>query len=76
MKRAIRQVPEDQEFEELEEVKERIRREKWWVGKKLYSHNIISICLREIAENYGQAEANKAIRELRLKRLGWHEEEV
>lgn len=38
-----------------------------------FSHNIIAITLQIIANEYGVAEANKAIRELKLDKLGWSE---
>lgn len=41
-----------------------------------YSHNIISIILRDIANHHGKAVANKAIRDLGLDELGWEEEPV
>ena len=60
--------------ETLIELREDIRKERRYVDRKPYSHNIISSCLRIIAEKYGKDEANKAIRELGLKKLGWNEE--
>ena len=38
-----------------------------------YSHNIISICLRMIAENHGNDAANETIRDLGLDKKGWSE---
>lgn len=55
----------------LEQLKDTIEDEVGYVDVKPYSHNIISITLRIIAENYGQTEANKAIREFGLVKLGW-----
>lgn len=40
-------------------------------GKKEYSHNIISSYLREIAQLYGDDEANSAIEDLALDQLGF-----
>lgn len=39
-----------------------------------YSHNIISLCLREIASRFGKVKANKAVRDLGLRRIGILEE--
>jgi hypothetical protein len=57
----------------LEELRQEIRAERPFVDKKPYSHNIIGLLLRQIAEEHGKDEANRAIRELGLKRLGWAE---
>ena len=40
----------------------------------LYSHNIIRLCLQQIAEGYGTPVANRAVRELGLLKLGWREQ--
>jgi hypothetical protein len=39
-----------------------------------YSHNIISLCLRGIANTYGKNEANKTIDRFALTNLGWSKE--
>lgn len=39
-----------------------------------FSAQVIAYSLKEIAERFGKAEANKAIRELGLVRCGWKEE--
>lgn len=39
-----------------------------------YGHNIISLCLLSIAENYGTDTANEAIRDFGLDKKGWIEE--
>ena len=60
----------------LAELRETIRRERRFVDKKTYSHNIISLCLANIADAHGQAEANRAIRDFKLETLGWSEHAV
>jgi hypothetical protein len=55
-------------FEEWVEV---IRGEVVFVNVKPYSHNIISIALKAIAEQHGDAAANRVIRDMDLERLGW-----
>lgn len=39
-----------------------------------YAHNIISSCLRLIAEHHGKDAANEAIRDFGLDKKGWSEE--
>jgi len=63
-----------QRMKSLEQLREEIVAERPFVDKAAYSHNIISLLLRQIANEYGKVEANRAVRELRLKRLGWQEE--
>jgi hypothetical protein len=43
------------------------------VDKAPYSHNIINISLQAIANAFGKAEANRAIRDFKLARKGWQE---
>jgi len=38
-----------------------------------YAHNIISSCLRLIAEHHGKEAANEAIRDFQLDKKGWEE---
>lgn len=57
----------------LEELKAQIKKERHGVGILPFSHNIIGLCLQSIAKKFGQEEANKTIRELKLKKLGWSE---
>jgi len=38
---------------------------------KSYSHNIIALALKQIAEEFGDDEANKAIVDFKLEQLGW-----
>ena len=39
-----------------------------------YAHNMISACLRLIAERHGKDAANETIRELGLDKKGWSEQ--
>jgi len=55
----------------LEELKATIAEEVEHVGVLHYSHNIISLCLKEIAKCYGVAAANDVIREFELEKYGW-----
>tara|TARA_R100001015_G_C4474285_1_gene56889 strand:- start:54 stop:482 length:429 start_codon:yes stop_codon:yes gene_type:complete len=48
-----------------------IKREIPYVGIKPYSHNIISITLRAIAEEYGDEEAEYIVATTELKNMGW-----
>jgi len=48
-----------------------IQYESFWVDVKEYSHNLISLYLRECDGKYGRAEANNIIKETGLERLGW-----
>ena len=52
--------------------RETIRKERRYVGRKPYSHNIISIALGAIAKIAGDEEANKAITDFNLDSLGWN----
>jgi len=58
----------------LEGMREKIEAEVDNVDHKPYSHNIISIALRMIAKSFGKAEANKAIDDFGLEKLGWKKE--
>ena len=58
--------------ESLEQLRIKIKRESRFVGKKPYSHNIIGLYLQEIARDHGQVEANKAIIDFKLNKLGWN----
>jgi len=49
----------------------KIKEEIPFVDIKPYSHNLIGLELELLAETFGQAEANKVIRETPLKDLGW-----
>ena len=58
----------------LEEMKNKLEREAPNVDIKPYSHNIITLTLNMIKDNYGVEEANRAIREFDLDELGWSDE--
>lgn len=51
-----------------------IEDERPYVGLKPYSHNIINISLRAIAQDYGREVANKVIEDCELEVLGWNKE--
>ena len=53
----------------LAEYRRSIKRELRFSGP--YSHNIIGLHLTSIDEHYGLAEANKAIRDFKLDKMGW-----
>jgi hypothetical protein len=57
----------------LKELRNDIKKEVPFVDIKPYSHNIISICLQILSEDYGKDEANRAIRDFDLDKLGWRE---
>lgn len=59
---------------ELAELRDRIRHETPFIGKKPYSHNIVRLTLSEIEQKFGRAEANNAVRDFRLKAKGFNEE--
>ncbi len=58
----------------LDELRADIQREAANVGKRPYSHNLIRLALEIIDKRFGRAEANKAVRDFRLKRKGFNEE--
>lgn len=58
----------------LRKLRTRIQREAPFIGLKPYSHNIVSLTLREIAEKHGTKEANKALRDFGLAAKGFNEE--
>ena len=53
------------------EIINKIKEEIPYVDIKPYSHNIISLELRILGENYGQEEVISLIKSTRLKELGW-----
>jgi len=57
--------------EDLNDLRRMIEDEVPYVDDRPYSHNIISITLRQIADKYGKDEANKAIEDFNLEELGW-----
>lgn len=56
---------------DLRALRAQILRESKTVDVKLYSHNIINFALRQISTHFGDNEANQAITDFKLKRLGW-----
>jgi hypothetical protein len=58
----------------LQELKKIIEREKDFIGIKPYSHNIISLILLQISQEYGKDKANKCIDEFELFKHGWKKE--
>lgn len=58
----------------LDEWREEIRKNAPWVNKKSHSHNLITICLQAISKQFGSDEANKAIDDFKLEKLGWTKE--
>jgi len=44
------------------------------VDRLPYSHNIVSLILRQIAKRFGRHEANRAIEDFDLEDLGWAKE--
>lgn len=59
----------------LAELRRKIGAEKWYVDIRPFSHNIISTCLMQIAREYCIHEANRAIEDYGLERLGWKKED-
>ena len=55
----------------LQELRQQIEDEAPYVDTRSHSHKIITICLGTIDKEYGTEEANKAIRDFKLERLGW-----
>jgi len=55
----------------LEELRVKIEHEAQYVDIKPYSHNIITLILGQIAKEYGQPEANRAITDFALDMMGW-----
>jgi hypothetical protein len=58
----------------LTQLRDKIKAEKKYIGIRQYSHNIITILLNEVAQDYGYVEADKCIEELGLEALGWTKE--
>ncbi len=55
----------------LIELRAKCKAEAAWIGIKPYSHNIVGLILTDIAELYGDREAEKAIDDFGLKKKGW-----
>ncbi len=60
--------------ETLAQLRQRIKREALFVGKRPYSHNIIRLALAEIDRRFGRPEANKAIVDFKLESKGFNQE--
>ena len=58
---------DDRKQELIKAIKDQIP----YVDIKPYSHNIIGLKLQMLSTEYGQEEANKLIRETKLKDIGW-----
>jgi len=58
----------------LDELRDRIRWEAPYVGRKPHSHNIVRIILAEIEKKFGRAEANRAVRDFKLQVKGFNTE--
>jgi len=55
----------------LESLKKKIDKEVDFIGVKPYSHNIVSLLLLKIHQEFGKAEANQCVEEFGLHKLGW-----
>jgi hypothetical protein len=66
LKRSVRPRPD-----KLEELRDKIQSERRFADKQPYSHNLISLTLSQIAHEFGKDEANAAVRDFKLKKLGW-----
>lgn len=58
---------------DLNTLRDRIRREAPYIDVRPYSHNIVGLALQEIAQKFGADEANKAVRDFKLKPKGFNE---
>lgn len=57
---------------QLKALRAEIKRQAKMVNLKSHSHNIISSVLQQIAEEFGDSEANRAITDFKLEQLGWN----
>ncbi len=55
----------------LQELKDIIKKEVSFVGKKPYSMHIVNFSLILMADKYGQGQVDKIIKELGLDKKGW-----
>eukprot|EP01050_Picozoa_sp_SAG11_P032899 SAG11_NODE_10915_length_796_cov_32.292683_1_plen_69_part_00 len=60
-----------EEEKKLNELYDKIKKEISYIDIKSYSHNIISLTLNIMSEEFGQEKANETIVELGLDKLGW-----
>ena len=58
-------------IETLTQLRNKIKHESKFIDVKPYSHNIVGLLLSEIAEKFGKAQANKAIKDFKLDKKGW-----
>lgn len=66
-----RKTLEEQAEEAIQEARTIIERERPFVDRKPYSHNIISMALMSVAGKVGNEAANDLIDECDLAILGW-----
>ena len=55
----------------MEELYAKIEAEVDYIDVKPFSHNIVGLVLRQIADEFGQDHANDAIEHFQLELLGW-----
>ena len=55
----------------LKQLRKSVEKESEFVDEKPYSHNIISLLLREIDSKFGKKAANETIEMYDLESLGW-----
>jgi len=55
----------------LRELRSKIEAEVEYVDVKPYSHNLISIYLRQISKEFGDEVVNRIIDDFELESLGW-----
>jgi hypothetical protein len=60
-----------EEIEKVSLLRNKITSEVCFVDKKPYSHTIISLCLRQIADIVDKEYANQLITDFKLDQLGW-----
>ncbi|MHC4297957.1 MAG: hypothetical protein ACYS7Y_11690 [Planctomycetota bacterium] len=58
----------------LDEWREEIKKNVPYVDRKTHSHTIITISLGAIERLFGKEEANKAVVDFKLERLGWEQQ--
>jgi hypothetical protein len=60
----------------LDYLRQEIDDEVDYIDVKPYSNNIVGLLLSQIAKEYGQDEANRAIRDFGLERKGWSQRQA
>lgn len=60
--------------ESLEAIRSQISAAIPTLNRGGFAHNIISSCLRLIAEHYGKDATNETIHQFRLDKKGWNKE--